>query len=562
MIYDDKIFGDLCHKEFLVEREAKKLEEIYLEEVLPEDPKPEDEIEFTFNCPLKFHITSGQIIKDNREIYTFNIQDRKTQWNNSMFNFSEIIKIKIPPLKENGLYQIHLYERNEKVYEHYLSIDNFEAPSWSEESIIYHIFIDRFAKDEKEVEYSENLKNKLGGNLKGILSRLDYIENLGVNTIWISPIFKSTSYHGYDIEDYFEIDPIWGTKEDLKKLVREAFNRGIRIILDFVPNHMSYKNPIFQKALKDKNSNLRSWFIFKGDDYEAFFGVKSMPKINLKNKEAIDYIINAAKYWIREFGISGYRMDHATGPDINFWSIFYYSLKSEFPETFYFGEIVETPKETKKYVGKFDGTLDFYLFKTIRDFFIGKRWSTKEFVKMIDLEEKFYGDKFKRISFLENHDSNRFLWVAKDKKLLRLASIFQFSINAIPIIYNGQEMGCSQYRDILEGHRTLHEYTRLPIPWSDDKQDKELIDFYRQLVKIRKNHPGLYKGTFIPIFSDMISFIKETQEESILVLINTEDKEKIFNLSGTYKDLFSGDIYTNSLKINPMSAHLLLRIDH
>ncbi|ACK42075.1 MULTISPECIES: alpha-amylase family glycosyl hydrolase [Dictyoglomus] len=562
MIYDDKIFGDLSHREFLAEREAKKLEEVNLEEIFPEDPKPEDEIEITFSCPINFYPNSVQIIREDKELYTLNVYDRETQWNDSVFNFSEVVKIKIPALKEKGVYQIRLFSIDKKFYEYYFPIDNHEPPKWSDESIIYHIFIDRFAKDDKEVILSKNLKEKLGGNLKGIISHLDYIENLGVNVIWISPIFKSTSYHGYDIEDYFEIDPLWGTKEDLKRLVNEAFKRGIRVILDFVPNHMSHNNPLFQEALNNKNSKLRDWFLFKGDDYESFFGVKSMPKINLRNKEAMEYIINAAKYWIKEFGISGYRMDHATGPDINFWTIFYYRMKSEFPDTFYFGEIVETPKETKKYIDKFDGTLDFYLFKIIRDFFIGKSWEPKEFLRIIDLENKFYGDKFKRLSFLENHDSNRFLWVAKDKNLLKLASIFQFSLNPIPIVYNGQEMGCNQFRDIIEGNKTLHEYTRLPIPWDEGKQDKELIEFYKKLINIRKKHPSLYKGRFIPILSNLVSFIKEDEEESILVLINPNHKEEIFNLNGIYKDLFSGNIYTNSLKVNPMNAHLLLRINH
>lgn len=563
MIYDDNIFGDLTKREFLSQRNSIKLKGPILHRIIPEDPMPDDEISVTFICPPNFIPKSAKLyIDDSLEYEVLKIENLKTLWEDDIFNFTQLIKITIPPLRKISKVKIQLEDIFYNLSDIYsFSVDNYTPPAWSDESIIYHIFIDRFAQGEKSVTFSNNLKDKLGGNLKGVIYHLKYIEDLGINTLWLSPIFKATSYHGYDIEDYFEIEPIWGTKDDLKKLVNEAFNKGIRIILDFVPNHLSSFNPIFQEALKNKHSRYRNWFIFNENDYETFFGVKTMPKINLKNEEAKNYIINAAEYWIKEFGISGYRLDHVTGPDINFWTEYYYSLKSKFPDTFHFGEIVDTPKEVKKYIGKLDGSLDFYLFKIIRDFFIGKKWTNYEFLKMIEMKNTFYKGKIKTLSFLENHDSNRFLWLSKDKKILKLASILQFSLSDIPIIYNGQEMGANQSRDILEGEKTLHEYARLPIPW--EEQDKELIDFYKRLIKIRKNHPSLYKGNFTPIPSSVISFKKSyANNETILTIINLNEKKELFNLDGIYKDLFNEKVYSKVLEVEPKSGYLLLQINH
>lgn len=562
MIFDDRIFGDLTKRDFLSQRNENNLKKPILDRIIPEDPTPEEEIKATFICPSSFIPKSAKLhINNSSKTKILKINESKILWEDDIFNFVQLVEIIIPPLKEPSLIRLQLEDVFNNLSDIYsFSVDNFTPPSWIDESIIYHVFIDRFANGEKSVTYSNNLKNKLGGNLKGIIYHLNYIEDLGINAIWISPIFKATSYHGYDVEDYFDIDPTWGTKEDLKRLVIEAFNRGIRIILDFVPNHLSSSNLIFQEALKDESSKYRNWFIFKGNEYETFFGVKSMPKINLKNEEARKYVISVAEYWIKEFGISGYRLDHVTGPDINFWTDYYYSLKSKFPNTFHFGEIVDTPKEVKNYIGKLDGSLDFYLFKIIRDFFIGKRWTPHEFLKMIDMKNKFYNAKIKTLSFLENHDSNRFLWLSKDKRMLRLASIFQFSLNDIPIIYNGQEMGANQFRDILDGEKTLHEYVRLPIPW--EEQDKDLIDFYKRLIKIRKNHPSLYKGTFIPVFSSLVSFKKKYLDETILIVINLNENKELFNLDGVYKDLFNEKIYSGILEVEPMAGYLLLQINH
>jgi len=561
--FDDNIFGNLKEVQYLLERRKKELNRINLWKIIPSDPSPNEDIEIYFSMgPDSFedkltlyYTKDGSEPKDSDE--KINLYLDEIIWDDTLWNFIKIYKGVIPGQKENTIIRYKV-EKDDNIYS--FSVDNFSQPNWIDETIIYHIFVDRFAKGKRPVPYQENLKTKWGGDLKGIIEHLDYIEALGVNALWLSPIFKSPSYHGYDIIDYFEIDPIKGTKEDLKTLVDKAFNKGIRIFLDFVPNHMSIQNPIFQEALENPNSMYRKWFIFQGELYETFPGAKSMPKIDLRCKEARDYIIESAKYWIKNFNISGYRLDYAIGPVLDFWTDYWFKIKNEFPDTFHFGEIIDTPQKLKSFEGKLDGALDFFLFSMIREFFIGRKWRPNEFNAILLTKREYFNPKFKMVSFLENHDSNRFLWVAKDKKILKLAIIFQFTQNETPIIYYGTEIGLNQYRDILENGRSLHEYNRLPMIWDEEKQDLELFSYYKKIVNIRKNHPSLYKGKYVPFSSPVLSYWKTYGEEKILVLINQEEVEKVIELPKNmiFKNLLDEKIYKDIISI-PSKEGLILK---
>ncbi|PMQ01869.1 MAG: hypothetical protein CBR30_04175 [Dictyoglomus sp. NZ13-RE01] len=561
--FDDNIFGNLKEVQYLLERRKKELNRINLWKIIPSDPSPNEDIEIYFSMGSDsfedkltlYYTKDGSEPKDSDE--KINLYLDEIIWDDTLWNFIKIYKGVIPGQKENTIIRYKV-EKDDNIYS--FSVDNFSQPNWIDETIIYHIFVDRFAKGKEPVPYQENLKTKWGGDLKGIIEHLDYIEDLGVNALWLSPIFKSPSYHGYDIIDYFEIDPIKGTKEDLKILVDKAFNKGIRIFLDFVPNHMSIQNPIFQEALENPNSMYRKWFIFQDELYETFPGAKSMPKIDLRYKEARDYIIESAKYWIKNFNISGYRLDYAIGPVLDFWTDYWFKIKNEFPDTFHFGEIIDTPQKLKSFEGKLDGALDFFLFSMIREFFIGRKWRPNEFNAILLTKREYFNPKFKMVSFLENHDSNRFLWVAKDKKILKLAIIFQFTQNETPIIYYGTEIGLNQYRDILENGRSLHEYNRLPMIWDEEKQDLELFSYYKKIVNIRKNHPSLYKGKYVPFSSPVLSYWKTYGEEKILVLINQEEVEKVIELPKNmiFKNLLDEKIYKDIISI-PSKEGLILK---
>jgi len=168
---------------------------------------------------------------------------------------------------------------------------------WFKDAIIYHILIDRFAGC-KSNEWDK--PRFLGGNIRGIINKLDYIKELGVNTLWISPFYEASAYHGYHITDFFKLDPHFGNQDDLIELINKVHKAGMRIITDFVPNHCSHKHPFFLDAQKNENTKYKKWFYFRNwpDDYLCFLSFKELPKLNLDNQKTVTHIIDSAKYWL------------------------------------------------------------------------------------------------------------------------------------------------------------------------------------------------------------------------------------------------------------------------
>ena len=211
-------------------------------------------------------------------------------------------------------------------YPYINSADILRKEEWLSQACFYQIFIDRFcmADEEKDKSYINlkwgevpNSKSFAGGDLKGIISRLDYIKGLGCDALYLTPIFASPSNHKYDIVDYFEVDPQFGDKKDLKELVDGLHDRGMKIVLDAVFNHVSDRNDKFLDVLENgRSSRYFDWFVIKGAsptkdplNYEVFAGCKYMPKWNTSNKDVQDYLISIATYYINEFDIDGWRLD-------------------------------------------------------------------------------------------------------------------------------------------------------------------------------------------------------------------------------------------------------------
>ncbi|HMN29451.1 MAG TPA: alpha-amylase family glycosyl hydrolase, partial [Caldilineaceae bacterium] len=174
-------------------------------------------------------------------------------------------------------------------------VDRLAPPAWARDAVIYHIFVDRFASGGNQgagegmrrlpagwLEPAE-LNDFAGGNLPGVIERLDYIAELGVSAIWLSPVFRTPSYHGYDTTDFYTVDPRFGTNEELRMLVQAAHARGLRVILDFVANHTSTAFAPFVAAQLDPTSPQRAWFHFDQryrHGYRAFFDVATMPQLD------------------------------------------------------------------------------------------------------------------------------------------------------------------------------------------------------------------------------------------------------------------------------------------
>lgn len=386
------------------------------------------------------------------------------------------------------------------------------STEWFDNSVIYQIFIDRFAGFESRTGWSK--PQFLGGDLQGIINKLDYVEELGVDVIWISPFYETSAYHGYHITDYFTVDSHFGTEEDLEKLIEEVHSRDMKIIADFVPNHCSWKHPYFIDAQENEESRYREWFYFEEWpwNYTTFLDFPQLPKLNLENPETREHLIKASKYWL-EKGLDGYRIDHLTGISHDFWEDFSQKIKSDFPDSVLIGEawisnigfehlytqrmrnkylkwLLRGPQEwqQKEYIEEMDGMIDFKFQELVRKYIAqdSLHKNTKILKFLLKHHYNKYPDKYYLPAFLDNHDMNRFLYQAgNNREKLKQAAKIQFSTDQPKIIYYGTEVGMTQEHGFSELNSHEDILARKPMDW--ESQDNELLEFYRNLIKNRTN---------------------------------------------------------------------------
>lgn len=391
-----------------------------------------------------------------------------------------------------------------------------------ENLVIYHIFIDRFSRGKEKDEEWEPCEKPVffGGNLRGVIDRLDYLEELGVNAIWLSPFMKTTAYHGYSLVDFYAVEPRFGDEATLKELLERAHEKKMLVLVDFVPNHVSREHPFFKDAQTNPESPYRDWFVFKRwpDQYMRFLEVDELPKINLDNEHAARHVIDAAKALLDK-GIDGFRLDHVLGPTKRFWRQFRDEIAAHQPQSILIGEawcwdsgktasITWSQLSTVNYSGKrfawiaghlgynanelamkqyvpfFDGLMDFTANSLLRQWALG----TKEFsavTKTIERNDGTYPQSFGLAQFIDNHDMDRFLFIAKnDREKLKTVSSYQFSLPEPAIIYYGTEAGMTQKHGIADFSSHGDLVARQPMDWT--KRDDELFAFYKELIKKKK----------------------------------------------------------------------------
>ena len=380
------------------------------------------------------------------------------------------------------------YKKNQpQIYQ--LVVGQQNIPNWIREAIIYQIFVDRFAPDPgKEFQTPGDRSGIYGGTLKGIIAKLDYLKDLGITCIWLTPIFPSPSHHGYDPTDYSTIEPRLGTLEDWQKLVKEAHQRGIRILLDYVVNHISNQHEAFQSAVNDHQHPTYQWFRFRDhpDNYDCFFDVPGQPEVNSDHPEVREYFINNACQWLQQ-GCDGFRLDYAHGVSHAFWSVFRAAVRKTKADCLMLGEITQPPSVMRSYVGRMDGCLDFRLLEILRRFFVFENLTVSQFDQALEQHLAYFGTSLVLPSFLDNHDMNRFLWVVNgDRRRLKLAALCQFTLPHPPVIYYGTEVGLSQ----IENVGPLEE-SRLPMLWGQ-QQDVSLLSFYKQLITLRRQTSSIW----------------------------------------------------------------------
>lgn len=353
-------------------------------------------------------------------------------------------------------------------------------PRWTRDAVVYQIFVDRYATAAGPVAPPRAPRGWAGGDLDGVTASLPYLSDLGIDVIWLTPVFECHSYHGYDTLDFKRVDDRFGGDRALAALVDEATARDIRIVLDFVPNHVSNLHPWFVDALA--GGPTRDWFTFHPDgSYAGFFGSKTMPKVDLTHPDAVAAFLDVAGYWVGEFGIAGYRIDHVLGPVESFFAVLSADMNARHPDAWLFGEATASAAYCRRYGGILDGATDFMLAYAWRDYLAGKL-SVRG---LVEVEQEAAAvlahDDFSWVRFFDNHDMSRALQVwGDDIGRLRAALDMLLGLPGVPSVFYGTEQGLTH--EIGQEVGGL-EVGRVPMRFDDPHG---LVHDVRELITTRR----------------------------------------------------------------------------
>jgi cyclomaltodextrinase len=411
--------------------------------------------------------------------------------------------------------------------------DSYNPPKWLKNTIWYEIFPDRFCNGDKTndikgtLNWNESLptaKTFFGGDLRGIINKLDYLEKLGITGIYLTPIFLSPSTHKYDTVDYMQIDPGFGTKEELKELVLKAHNKGIRIILDAVFNHSSNLfEPFLDVTKNQEKSEYKDWFYIKhfpinastyshdktNLDYETFAFASNMPKLNTENKDTEEYLINVATYWIKETNIDGFRIDVANEQPHRFWRRLREEIKKVKEDAVLIGESWSNSM-TWLYGEQFDSVMNYMFTNLVTDYVARNVFDTSTFIKRyIDIYNVYPSELSKNLfNLLDSHDTHRIVSICNnDIYKIKKAYALLFTYPGTPCIYYGGEIG-------LEGHDDPD--CRRCMIWNEKDWNHEINDYIHKLIAIRKEYAEIF------IHGDI-----EIKEEDCLVISRKYLNQKI-----------------------------------
>lgn len=441
--------------------------------------------------------------------------------------------------------------------------------NFNSKDLIYFIMTDRFYDgDSTNNNFSDVDKNDTkayhGGDLKGIIEKLDYIKSLGTTAIWITPVVKNEEggYHGYWANDFYKVDPHLGNMDNLKNLVEEAHKKDIKVMLDHVVNHTGYKSP----WLKDKNK--KDWFHDKvnitnwSDQDQIENGwLAGLPDLNQENNEVKKYLIDNTLWWIENTGVDGMRLDTVRHVPKEFWSQFANTIKEKYPDFYLLGEVWN---ENSRYLEQYhklgiDGMTNYSLYKGIREAFtrFGK---TNSLISALKSESNFSNPTVNGI-FIDNHDNPRLISQAGEfgDEYLKQALTFIMTYPSIPIIYYGTEIG-------MEGKADPDN--RKDMNWNEI-ENNDILQFYKELVNLRETHPALNSEEFklLDYNSYFISYMRKTEDDSIIVILNVQNKERdaVINIptnSLNYEDLLTDTTYKVenkelNLKLKPLDILIL-----
>ncbi len=444
----------------------------------------------------------------------------------------------------------------------------FEVPEWAANKVVYQIFPSRYAASQpvdKELWYKAPITftDNLHGDIRGIIDHLDYIRDLGIDVIYLTPIFKSDSCHKYDTIDYYQIDPSFGTAEDLRELVQKAHQYGIKVVLDAVFNHTGRDFFAFKDILenKEKSKYLDWYFIDKfpldnesgqAPNFKCFGYYSGMPKLNLKNPEVEKYVTDVACYWLKECDIDGWRMD--VGDEIShyFWKHFRRAVKAVKKDALIIGEIWH-------YAGDFlegdewDTVMNYPFYLNLIDLLADEKIGVSRFIQNLGymkgrLNKKCYPLMW---NLIDSHDTARFLHLCNNKQKQHLAAAFQLLMPGMPMIYYGDELAMPGAND---------PDCRRGMYWDEEYRDNGMLEWYKRLIQVRRTHACIVEGELAETITrdedGTIVLIRKNTEETVALIFNCSNDTKEFNEYAGQYNLLGESVFDG--KVEGYDAAVLL----
>lgn len=489
---------------------------------------------------------------------------------------------------------------------------SYKTPDFAKGNIIYHVFVDRFnradgVKTKRKYRLHESFSESpevvsadgkyyaddfFGGNFNGIREKLDYLEELGVGIIYLSPIFKAYSNHRYDTGDYLKVDELLGTEDDFKRLLDAAHEKGVKIILDGVFNHSGADSLYFNKfgtydslgAYQSKSSPYYDWYYFKKfpDEYACWWGCDNVPDLNKSNKDyrALVFGKNGVVEKWQKLGADGWRLDVVDELPIDFVNLLIKKIKSVNKDALVIGEVWEDASTKVSY-----GELRPYLLGDQLDGTMNYPFMNAIIAYVRDGDEKFFKDTVQ--SILENypketvyclmnslgtHDTVRIINALSDvrahgwskthklgyklpdseyekaKKKLYLASVLQFTLPGIPSIFYGDEAGLQGFDDPIN---------RRPYPWGSE--DKEILAHYKKLGRIRRENRAVFSGGFnMRDENGLVAYERAGGDDEILIAVNAGADDKTLFISKEYTSLYNNKEYKDVVDV-PGGSFVILK---
>lgn len=417
----------------------------------------------------------------------------------------------------------------------------------------YQIFPDRFCKSDQQVDHeifqawesTPGTYSYFGGDIKGIISKLPIIKDLGFNFIYLNPVFCADSAHRYDTIDYMKIDPILGTQEDFKQFVDQVHSLNLRIILDISLNHCSTGFYAFRDVLAlQQESKYKDWFLFKSFPvyrdaacYNCWHGYKELPEFNFNNNEVQNYLIQASLYWLNNFDIDGWRIDVSNEIPDHFLKNFISANRKVKKNILIIGENLHNESNDFVCEDGGDGITAYSLYQDVfSSYFIDQIISFSELVQ--NIVEYIYSHSFKALkdswTFISNHDLPRFYLGLQNKENYKLAFGLLLIIPGIPIYYYGEEV-------MLLGDVGNSRYT---INWDEYSTQSSLIFYLKKINLIHNQYHEIFdygnlEIPFIDKNKKILVIRRRYNSSSISFVLNFSDQKislDINNIMDTNED--------------------------